>query len=451
MITHIKLLILCAAALLSTHIAAQTNGSNSSYSRFGIGLLGDQSQSYNRSMGGVGQGLRAGYRINALNPASYSAIDSLTFLFDVGMSLQRTRMTLGSAHQSANNTAVEFVNAAFRVAPNLGMSLGFMPYTNIGYSFTLENQGDITDPYTLQTITNTYSYEGNGGLHLGYIGAGWKPFKHLSVGANIGLLWGTINNQMTQTFAENGTANTSNYSSLSTYYKATIQTWKADVGVQYQWLADAKNRVTLGATVGIGHKIGSDATVERTTLNGDTISASCGSAYQLPMTYSVGVSWEHREKLTLAADFTLEQWSKCTTPQLVSSTDGGVDYRPSKGLYKDHYRVNVGMEYVPGRFDRSYWHRLNYRFGLTYSSSYLKVNGYDGPKEYGVSAGIGLPITNAWTNRSLLNIYKPSYVNIGVQWTRRDASASALIDENIFRINIGLSFNERWFMKWKFQ
>ena len=30
---------------------AQSNGSNSSYSRFGLGLLSDQANSYNRSMG----------------------------------------------------------------------------------------------------------------------------------------------------------------------------------------------------------------------------------------------------------------------------------------------------------------------------------------------------------------------------------------------------------------
>lgn len=449
MTTH-KLFTVICCALYAIGMTAQTNGSSSSYSRFGLGLLSDQSQGYNRSMGGVGQGLRAGYRVNALNPASYSAIDSLTFLFDAGMSVQRTTMALGSARQNVNNTAIEYVNAGFRIAPRLGMSIGFMPYTNIGYSFTQEHSSEVTDPYTLQTISSNYAYDGEGGLHQGYIGVGWEPLKNFSIGANVSFLWGNVNNQMVQTFSENGTANTTNYSSLSTYYKSMIQTWKGDIGVQYQALLNATNRLTLGATIGIGHKIGSEASVERTTLSGDTISASCKDAYQLPMTYSIGAAWEHKEKLTLAADFTLEQWSKCTTPQITTNATGGIDYRPTKGLYTDRYRVNVGAEFVPGRFDRTYFHRINYRLGFSYSSPYMKINGYDGPKEYSVTAGIGIPITNGWSNRAVLNIYKPSYINIGVQWTYRNASASSLIDENIFRINIGLSFNERWFMKWKF-
>ena len=63
----------------------------------------------------------------------------------------------------------------------------------------------------------------------------------------------------------------------------------------------------------------------------------------------------------------------------------------------------------------------------------------DGPKEYSVSAGFGIPITNSWENRSFLNI--------SGQWVRSESKA--FVTENMFRINIGITFNERWFMKWK--
>ena len=55
------------------------------------------------------------------------------------------------------------------------------------------------------------------------------------------------------------------------------------------------------------------------------------------------------------------------------------------------------------------------------------------------SIGFGIPIFNAWNNRSILNI--------SGQYVHR--SADNLITENTFRINIGLTFNERWFAKWK--
>lgn len=56
-----------------------------------------------------------------------------------------------------------------------------------------------------------------------------------------------------------------------------------------------------------------------------------------------------------------------------------------------------------------------------------------------MSAGFGIPIMNGYNNRSILNI--------SGQWVRSEAKN--FIKENTFRINIGLTFNERWFMKWK--
>jgi hypothetical protein len=39
-------------------------------------------------------------------------------------------------------------------------------------------------------------------------------------------------------------------------------------------------------------------------------------------------------------------------------------------------------------------------------------------------------------------------LNISGQWSRLSADKS-LLTENTFRINIGITFNERWFAKWK--
>lgn len=83
--------------------------------------------------------------------------------------------------------------------------------------------------------------------------------------------------------------------------------------------------------------------------------------------------------------------------------------------------------------------RLHFRAGASYATPYYKINGQDGPSEISVSAGLGIPIMNSYNNRSMLNI--------SGQWVR--TSAKNFIKENTFRINIGLTFNERWFMKWK--
>ena len=98
-------------------------------------------------------------------------------------------------------------------------------------------------------------------------------------------------------------------------------------------------------------------------------------------------------------------------------------------------------EFCPQENSRNFFKRVHYRLGASYATNYLKISGQDGPKEYGVSAGFGIPIMNGYNNRSLLNI--------SAQWVRQDSKT--FVTENSFRINIGLTFNERWFAKWKME
>ena len=63
------------------------NGSSSPYSRFGYGDLNDNVPNTYRAMGGVGLGMRSNKVINPSQPASFTAGDSLTFMFDLGASV----------------------------------------------------------------------------------------------------------------------------------------------------------------------------------------------------------------------------------------------------------------------------------------------------------------------------------------------------------------------------
>jgi hypothetical protein len=112
---------------------------------------------------------------------------------------------------------------------------------------------------------------------------------------------------------------------------------------------------------------------------------------------------------------------------------------PVKGLFADRKKYSFGGEYCHNERDRSFFGRVHYRAGVSYASPYLKINGADGPSELCVSLGVGIPIINSYNNRSLLNI--------SGQWVRQ--SAEGFVKENIFRINVGFTFNERWFAKFK--
>ncbi|MFR1987912.1 MAG: hypothetical protein ACLS29_07420 [Prevotellamassilia sp.] len=150
--------LLLASATLP--LAAQTNGSNSPYSRYGFGLLGDRGNAFNKGMAGTAYGMQNGKELNTKNPASYAAIDSLTFLFDLGLSMQNGNIAQGGVKTNAKNSSVDYVTAGFRVAKNVGMSLGLVPFSTIGYNTSSKEEIQASN----QVLTKTTTFSGDGGL-----------------------------------------------------------------------------------------------------------------------------------------------------------------------------------------------------------------------------------------------------------------------------------------------
>ena len=165
----------------------------------------------------------------------------------------------------------------------------------------------------------------------------------------------------------------------------------------------------------------------------DTVTVK--DALAIPHTFTVGATYKKGTRLLVGADYQFMKWSNIDYP--ISTPDD--DYIAKSGLLMDRHKVTIGGQWTPDLMSRNLLKRISYRVGASYSTPYFKVNGVDGPKEYSVSAGFGIPISNSWSNRSILNI--------SGQWVR--SSAKDLITENTFRINIGITFNERWFMSWK--
>lgn len=119
-------------ALFVVHTSSAQSGTNSPYSQYGLGLLSDQTSGFNRGMNGLGIGFREHNQVNFINPASYSAMDSLMFLFDIGMSGQITNFEENGHKLNANNADFEYAVAGFRATENLGVSFGILPFTNVG-------------------------------------------------------------------------------------------------------------------------------------------------------------------------------------------------------------------------------------------------------------------------------------------------------------------------------
>ena len=142
--------------------SAQNAGSNSPYSRYGMGLMNDRTGAARSAMAGAGLGMHGGTEINIANPASVAYTDSLTLLFDIGASLQNANLSENGSKVNARNMSLDYVLTAFRVTRNLGLSLGLLPYSTIGYKMTGERA--MSSP--MGEYMQYEAFEGDGGVHV---------------------------------------------------------------------------------------------------------------------------------------------------------------------------------------------------------------------------------------------------------------------------------------------
>lgn len=421
-----KLLLSAALMALPLALSAQS-GTNSPYSQFGFGQISDLSSGFNRGMNGLYQGFRDGNQINHQNPASYSALDSLTFIFDMGVSGQITNFSENGKKKNAKNAEFEYAIGAFQVAKGLGLSFGIMPYTNVGYSYTLTNAINADG-----TTSNSVSYTGSGGLHQVFLGAGWSPVENFGVGFNAAYLWGDIDRYVVSSYTD------AYMNSLTKHATVTVRSYLVDFGLQYKLNLSKQDALTFGLTYGLGHKVNGkpeNVLISQSSQSGvsDTTTTNLGKVLKLPHTFGGGVVYSH-QRWRVGADYNLAKYGSVSFPTFTGGT-----YRMSDTYFKDRHKVTIGGEYLPPRYTRFFLARINYRLGASYASPYYRINGADGPREVSVSGGFGIPIINNYNRRS--------YLNISGQWINRQAKG--IVKENAFVLNIGLTFNEQWFAKWK--
>ena len=429
---HYKRLISAGFIWLIALVAMAQTSSNSPYTRYGFGQLSDQSFASGKAMGGIGYGLRNGLQINAANPASYSAVDSLTFLFDAGLSLQNANFQENGTKTNAQNSSIDYIAMQFRLAEGLGFTAGFLPYSTVGYKMsetsTISNSEDQYGNATSQLS----SHNGTGGLQQVFIGLGYEVVKNLSIGANFYYVYGDIAHTISTTFS-NSNAFTSLWSE-----ELSVKDFKMDFGAQYTQKFGKKHAVTLGAVYSIGKEMNSDGYRYLEKYNGttlltqtvDTLSNVCG----LPQTFGIGVTYAYNNRLIVGLDYTHQKWSDVKFPNTVEDKQ----YLVQEGLFTDRKKISFGAEYIPNPVSRGYLNRVRYRIGAYYADPYAKVDGKEGAREYGASFGFGFPL---FQSKSILSV--------SGQYVKVSPKVKGMLEENYLKVNVGLTFNERWFMKWK--
>ena len=402
--------VLCLSGFIP--VKAQT-GVNSPYSRYGLGLLSDQSTGITKTMGGIGAGFRYPNTLNIKNPASYSTVDTLTFVADLGFALQNGNYSENGVKVNAHNAYIDHLAMQFRILPKVGMTVGFMPFSNVGYGFS---ETDLVRRDEDGEITATNSYSGTGGVRQFIGGLGWRPTRWLSVGANASYFSGDITHYISNTYSS------SEVQSRNKTYYAEMSAFKFDFGAQGTLAMGKEKNLVLGVTFSPAQKLESDTYVTDVHSVSDTTYIT--DAFSLPEMLSAGFtySWEHG---MIGADVSYQTWSKANF------------FGKKTGC--DRLSAALGYMYIPDEMNRNLLKRTAYQVGVNFSQPYFNVGNQKGPMEFGVSAGFSLPINTSYNSMS--------YLHISGEYVRVQPMTKGMITENYLRINVGVTFLERWFMK----
>lgn len=394
-------------------ISAQS-GETSPYSMFGYGTLSDFSTGAQRSMGGVGYAINNGRQINVKNPASYAQCDSLTFLFDFGLDFTGIHTSENGTTGGSFGGGLDYVTMQFPLSKTVGGSIGLIPYSSVGYSF-----GTTTDDDTYGD-----SRGGSGGINMLYIGLAYKPFKNFSIGTNISYNFGTVTHDTYVAYSGSTTTQ-------SLYERVLqIRDWGIQLGAQYTININERNGLTLGAVYTPSKSFHGKAWATQYDVQNDTSTdtveyTSMKDKFTSPMTLGGGLAYNFDNRLTVAADFTFQNWGDAKYENLENF---------ESVYFDDRWKIAAGASYTPNARG-NYLQRMTYRIGGHFNHDYIIVRG-NNVKDYGVTLGFGLPTPSSKT-----------IINIGFEYKHRKTYPTSLITENYFNITIGVNVNEMWFWK----
>jgi len=401
-----KRLVLFFLLFITQHVFAQ-EGTASPYSFYGIGDVKLSGTAQSKAMAGVAVAPDS-IHLNLQNPAFLTSLKWINY--SLGFTYNTLKISNDQMTENARRSTLDYFAFAFPFS-KYGFSLGVMPFSSVGYKV----QNTSTDG-SLRT-----QYAGNGGLNRAFGSFAYKLTPELSLGTTIHAYFGKV-------------------VTSSIFFESGIQYGTKELNNSYM----NGFSFTLGASYVKKYKEGSyfsgsltytpkaaiHTTNERSITTSDiTIVNVPNTTLYLPSTLTVGGGYGKEKKWFVGTEFTFQ-----SSNELSNRYDN-----PDQVRFNSSYKIGIGGYYIPESTAFSgYAKRMVYRGGLRYANTGLIIN--DTPiKDYAATAGLGFPLGGLLSN-----------INLTIEYGQRGTTTNYLIQEQYVNFSVGLSFNDRWFVKRKY-
>jgi long-subunit fatty acid transport protein len=415
----IKKIIVSTCLLLSLASFAQ-EGTSSPYSFYGIGDIRFKGTLENRSMAGVAVE-QDSIHLNLENPASYSNLKLTTFSMGGTYSSKDLKTSSGSA--STQRTTLDYLAVGLPLG-KLGIGFGLVPYSSVGYK--------IESLAAAESAESSKRLSGKGGLNKVFLGVGYKIKPNFSVGADVQYNFGKIetNSMEFMTGVPVGTQelNTADLSGVN-----------FNIGAMYQTKINKK----LNAYSSLNYTVQANLNSVNTR---NISSVMFGSGVDPVPVDSFDVPMENSEvklpsKITFGAGIgEAQKWLLGGKIAYQKTAGQENSYNKADNVsYGKYTSLSIGGYYMPNYNSfTSYFERITYRGGLKYEKTGLVVNS-ESINDMGFTLGVGLPMSGSLSN-----------INFGFELGKRGTTSANLVQENYANLSVSFSFNDKWFVKRKF-
>lgn len=396
---------------------SRSNRENSPYSRYGMGEQRNGLNTLLKAMGSVSSAYANPYAVNSDNPASYSYLKLTTY--EAGGEGSSKTIQGGTDKYKTGMATLSYFTLGIPAGKYLGLSVGLRPETRVYY--WLDDTSNIAG-----FGQGIKSQRADGSVNYAYLGASGK-YKGLSIGFNLGYLFGTT--EYTDYLIN--VDNTSNvYNSLFTRISRVGGLyWKT--GALYDIELKRDNKLRLGATAVLTQNVGlsNDETwISYSSTTGYADSAftrqTASGKITLPSSFGFGLQFLHSDRWAAAVDLKTAQWEQYRILGLTDSVAAST------------YRLAVGGEYTPDPLAvRKYLRRVTYRLGFYYGKDKVYLRNTD-INYYAITGGLSLPFKRS-TDK----------VHLGMELGQRGTQTNGLLKENFVRFALGITLNDRWFVK----
>ena len=416
--------LVCLLAIVTTARA------QSIYSFEGLGSLEHQGMPNNVGRGEVGIGSPTLWHVNTQNPAHlvYNTFST----FQVGLELDNRRFTGEEVSGNDTNGSLRFLAYAFPIMPGKwSSSFGILPYSTVTYNTFFRSPVENTAGNVFEESDD----RGEGGLTHLYWSNGFRIAKNFLFGVRANYTFGSIEKSSTKLIIEEVEVEVDGSTVVSRVLVGNITEFEqqesyADLNFQfgfgYRHQFSEKSFLNFGATYSPKSSINGTTTLSllrllTTGTEAETVEVSSTDINRdLPQTIGLGLSYQKLNVFTLGIDFETQQWE---------------DAARAGDSFTNQTKLAIGIDWVPDYDDvNSYFERARYSFGINRTRLPYIVNNQT-LTDFGINFGASLPVSGF------------SSVDLAFKIGQLGESGNGLVRENYFKIVIGATINDRWFIK----